>query len=1255
MRWITDEDLKIWSNRTAARELFVDLVGDLIRATVADVRKFRFPGQSAGTLRGFDGDLETTEAISRVPCGHSKWEFGTTSAGKTKAQEDYDKRTENTPAGVMAENTLVMLNLHSWDTPKTPMATWLAERNAENKWREVHFIDGTALVSWLEEKPAVAARYARTVLGKAPRNGALSTDEFWERYSKSFKPALSEKVLLCGREKEAEQLLQVLCGGPQNYTLAADSAEEVMAFAVAVIRTAPEDLRKTLEARTMIVETFDAAQFLLGMKDMTFIVWQGAESLAGPLGQIGPTLTAATGLQRKRKGLTALERPSASAMAEAMMSMDLDRQEGYELAFKCGCSLTILRRLHPASGIAEPAEWAHLASSLKPALLAGGWSTDSELDKEIVASLAGGTDYIAVEAPIRQTLAMSDPPFDKVEQVWQVRAAVDAFPCYGHLVDENDLRRFKEATIRVLSHQVAQPSAEEKFSFGYRAPADYSNWLRDGLSYTLMLFAIMPEVGGLQLSGTTPQRYVDDVIRSLPGFAKNHRWILPILPQLSAVAEAAPIPFLEALEKSLEGQADDAPGLFIEPENNSYLFANPSPHVYVLWALEVLAWSPALLPRVTGVLGKLVAIDPGKSSRNGNRPLSSLRAIFLPWSPNTDADLNRRFVAIDGLIRELPDVAWKLLLLMLPRPHDTGSPTARPKLRDTAPLEPEQITFGLVWDTETRVLDRAIKLAQNDEARVILLVNHLANLQLKNRERLVNVFEDNLKLYASPEGSALWHQLRDFVARHEAFLDADWSLKGEELARLKDLLEQYRPSDAIAQARILFDSCEERVGANSNTERENLETARVVELRRIHETLGIQGLLRLAKSVKLPRRMGLAFHEVELPYNDAAGLIFSLMDLDGEYYNLACDISGSLRYREGQDWVHYFTKFIVPRCTSSKDIALLLACWPNDNGTWTFARSLSQEVADSYWREVGSLPWNASSDALQEAITELRRVGRSLSILTSLHNRIGEIDSSTLLSLLDESVAEISSGAHDSTTMLSYSVGEVFTALASRDDVTPLEVARREYVYLPLIEDSVKGLSVHTLLATAPAEYVAILKHIFVSQYEEPANNPSEQEQAMATQSYRLLKSFHTIPGDKDGIIDEPTLRDWVLEVRRLATESGRGDIADEFIGQLLAHSKPDLVNGTWPPPEVASVLEQVASDTIEHGIEIERFNMRGVFSKSFHEGGEQERGLALRYREWAQQTTSSRTVAMLERIAEQWDESAKRADISAEQRKLKR
>lgn len=68
----------------------------------------------------------------------------------------------------------------------------------------------------------------------------------------------------------------------------------------------------------------------------------------------------------------------------------------------------------------------------------------------------------------------------------------------------------------------------------------------------------------------------------------------------------------------------------------------------------------------------------------------------------------------------------------------------------------------------------------------------------------------------------------------------------------------------------------------------------------------------------------------------------------------------------------------------------------------------------------------------------------------------------------------------------------------------------------------------------------------------------------------------------------------------------------------------------------------------------IERFNMRGVYSKGLNEGGAQERELALQYRTWAGQATFPRTIAMLERISRDWEESAKQEDILAAQRKLK-
>ena len=102
------------------------------------------------------------------------------------------------------------------------------------------------------------------------------------------------------------------------------------------------------------------------------------------------------------------------------------------------------------------------------------------------------------------------------------------------------------------------------------------------------------------------------------------------------------------------------------------------------------------------------------------------------------------------------------------------------------------------------------------------------------------------------------------------------------------------------------------------------------------------------------------------------------------------------------------------------------------------------------------------------------------------------------------------------------------------------------------------------------------------------------------------------------------------------------------------AHSKPVPESSFWPQAAVANLLDEIASDALDHGMEIERFNMRGVHWRGIGEGGGQERALAATYRCWAEQTSSPRTTEILERIARGWDAHADREDIRAEQELLK-
>lgn len=107
--------------------------------------------------------------------------------------------------------------------------------------REVRLIDGAALEDWLDQNPAVAARFARFELALMPPVGARSAEEFWDEYGSRFKPALTEQVLLCDREQQAKELLRQLGSGERDMPWRADSPDEVVAFAIAAVRNADPD------------------------------------------------------------------------------------------------------------------------------------------------------------------------------------------------------------------------------------------------------------------------------------------------------------------------------------------------------------------------------------------------------------------------------------------------------------------------------------------------------------------------------------------------------------------------------------------------------------------------------------------------------------------------------------------------------------------------------------------------------------------------------------------------------------------------------------------------------------------------------------------------------------------------------------------------------------------------------------------------------------------------------------------------------
>jgi hypothetical protein len=1246
MRWVTALALEQWSQTIGSRITLSEIVSALVRASAQTITSFRFPTGDSAQLPGYDGRLTAVGLPPFVPDGESVWEFGTGASPATKADEDYKTKTAAPRDVACSDATFVFVTSRRWAEAEE----WAAAKRRDGIWRDVRVVDAVALEAWLEGHPGVASRIARYILKVVSETGARSTDEFWEEYTASFKPPLTEAVLLCDREQQTTDLLTRLEAGPQDIQLQADSPEEVVAFAVAAIRAAETDRRKWLEARTLILDTDEAARQLAHLPNMIYIPRGAAWRVSGLLATYNPTIVP-LGRDRPNVNVTVLTRPSTRALGNAIESMGFSPEDAYQTARTSGRSVTILRRRIPNGDAGKP-EWADGSRALVAALLCGGWVATSDEDKEILRKVANVDRYDTYEATLLPLLRLHDPPLDREGEVWRMRAPVDAFVHLAYLVTSQDLSTLREVATEVFAEvdpSLDQPDEGLPTIRTRDHRLRHSEWLRDGLATTLLQIAVLGPDMGLVISGDTPQSFVDGIVKGLPGLSNDYRLIASLGNQLPLLAEAAPRPFLAALDSLLGGKIEDILPLF----RAGGLFSRTSPHTYLLWALEPLAWDPEYLSQVSLILSKLAIIDPGGPTNN--RPMNTLKEIFLSWSPNTNATLPQRLGVLDQIIDIYPNVAWTLLTNLLPGPSGVSFPNARPRFREAGASERERLTWATVFEAQREVVARALGLVGSEIARWKTVLASLSNFEPLQREEVFTLLQRMVDISTLDWKSEMWEVLFQEVNKHKSFPDAEWSLKRDDLARLDGITARLAPADTLQRNAWLFDSDYPDVPSGSiDTKIAALEEARRQAVLEIRSSVGETGLLTLADRVGFPGLLGAATVSATEDLAVLDALIDGALGRSDRLDTFAYALSAQAERRFQEDW----HARVVARARTGRwqpqQIATLMLGFDDGAGTWNLVASLGGEVDQSYWSRKHAFWLKGDVATAERAARKYLDVGRAMAALDALHNRFDRINISLVYELLDAALDEINRSQRSPRGLFVHNLGEIFQKLRARSDVTQIDLARREYAYLPLLQFEHPSLALHELMAKEPSLYVDVLSDVF-RQASGDAEEPTPERRAKAQAGYQLLRSFATIPGGAGDQIDIGALTTWVHEVRRLAAEADRAQIADQYIGHLLAHSPNDPTDHAWPHSVVRKVIESLRSDDVERGIMIERFNMRGVVSKAVFEGGEQERALADQARAWAKSAASQpRTTAMLRKIAENWEEYAKAEDVRAEQDKMK-
>ncbi|MBX3357311.1 MAG: hypothetical protein KF745_02675 [Phycisphaeraceae bacterium] len=1299
---VTSLDLAAYfvSTRRDAQELLPLVVRRLIVATTipGTLGSLTIPAGDDIRLTGWDGRVESASRHPYIPTGASAWEMGVGQDPELKADSDFKKRTA-APAGVdPTATTFVFVTPNVW----AGKDAWIAARRAEGAWLDVRVVDGQVLSEWFDLAPAVAVWFNNE--RGTPVAELDDVDTSWRRnvLTPLTKPA-TPALIIGGRDQEAATLRAWLADPRDDLAVTAESADEVVCFVDAVVLGSESGpVAVDLAPRTLIARGAGAIHHL-GALHSPHIVVVADPTLVPDLRSARLRNVHLVVPQRNDLG-GAAERPGSRLDLPPLRREAIERElspfgyrpdEAARIARESRGSLQAVLWALGHSGL-QDLPWLQepAASLLAPLVLARRWTVAEHPDHTAVARLADREyrDVFVTAAEWRKP----GGPLQVAGKHWDWKAWRVAWEHLAPHFTHDLMERFSEVALRVLGTRdpALDLAPEDRWMKSLRNKTHQeSTQLREGLVSSIAMLAVR----GDRLRDMDGPGIAAGLVRTLLDTESLSDSWLSLGPWLPDLAEAAPEVFLAAAERVVEDRAV-LTSIFTE----GGMFGS-SPHTYLLWALERLAWSPELVSRVAVLLGRLAEADPG--GRLANRPKNSLREILLPWHPGTAASLSQRLDAFDHVSSRCPDAAWRCSLALLPSDHDVSSPSAEPQFRDWRPADFKQPSMADYREFTESLVDRVITMAGHLPQRWEELVRELPVLFRSvpahagaAANALMNL---DARGWSNEERLALAEGLRELIQHHEEFPEADWALEPAELEVLRPLAKKFESDRARDQHRWLFVANPRGLGNRKATwkeEQDEVTRARVAAVEAVRVEEGLRGVVDWSKEVESPEALGATLAELVLTDEEEIAMI------DETLISGATDVQwttnrrfgdGFVRRREqrvGSAWGAGHLQRIREAGPRDAAVRFALSLAPSVD-LWKALDDMDRELAARYWTQA-SLRFLRIEEA-EVALSRLIEAGRPYTAISlaallthdTVRSKSGEDSVARVLALCELVTRQLPQ--HDpaaelgapSLSWLAHSVSEVLAFIeehaGSGDDVERLLV-NWEWHWLPVLEHSGRGLrALCRQLARSPELFVELLQLVYRAKGEavpdEPAtpetpSSNADQRRLRARQAWKLLEAWHVVPGldlrtarptvpasaassddaatkpAVEGTVDEKALGEWIDSARRLAGDCDRLDLCDSHIGKVLAFAPADE-DGAWPCAPVRQRIERLASQRLESGLAIAIHNRRGVHYVG--PTGAPERKMRDAYRAMAAklERDSPRTAAVLRSVADGYETAGKQRD----------
>jgi hypothetical protein len=1258
---ITATQIANWAAGKNAQAALPRYIRRLIH-DAGSITQIAVPAGDSTSQPGWDGEITSEQGNPWVPKGKSFWEMSCEAQATSKANDDYNKRTGESPENVRKTSTLVVVTARKWSHKRK----WLAEKHAAFEWKEIRAYDADDLEQWLEQTPAVKLRFGDEI--GLTGHGIEDVERHWSNWAGQTDVSITPEAFFVGRESVRDRVLTALRRrlndkNTEPFTIRGDSVEEATAFVTAILQSQPD-----LCSTALVVTDPAGWRFVEQNASVSVVVAARPEIAEKPARRSGTIVVIpyAAGDMAGYFGTTTeaemvLERPSLHEFEKALVSIGIDDGDAKRLSLATGRSWSVYRRRRAVNPSIRRPGWlnAPQAAALSTLCLLGGWSAAKPGDRLIVAELAR-QDYEHVEQNLRFLAQLDDAPILEIGQVWKAKSPLELLDLFGERITRDEINRFFQIAERVLV--AADPVLELSEDQRYAAQIHGKVRPESGLLISTILDTLVKlSVRGPQipaLAAANIEARVSSFVRDLLHEADGVRW-LSLASFLPDIAEAAPDMFLKCVEASLA--SPDAPVTQLLTETSGSGFMGRCWHAGMLWALERLAWAPERLTRVVLILARLGHTEI--KGNWGNSPQNTLLDLFRSWIPQTAANLSQRISALDQLVKKEPDIAFHVLDRLVNLGPDTATPSARPNWRDDDAGAGRGVSQYERQEMLIAAADRLIASAKGNSYRIAKLIDKVRVFDPPRISATLKLAEEFTERDAQDnDREAIRATLRKKIHWQRNYGDLRGAALDSHLARLESLYERLAPIDPIARHRWLFSdswpSLPNRTRDEGHVARSELvEAARLVALGEVYRERGLHGVEQLASACSNLGHVGASLAKLGLP---SALLVDWIVKQGHDFSDMApmrMTIRGLLRVST-LDRAHLLIDGVLDEALkagwSGEKIARFLALAKEERETWSIVHRLGQDVENAYWTVCDPGFWFGDNEAdFDFAIRHLIAARRPRSALQASQYDLKKVDPLLLAEMLEGLLrGEEPNGA----LLDSYHVGEALDRLEQSGVPERSRLISISFGLIPVLgyEGEHHAVSLYAALMSDPKLFTELICLVYRPSNRERDEPITEKTKTAATIAWQVLHACQRQPGTRpDGTMDSVEFAGFVDEVRRLCQEADRLEVCDSTLGQIFAHAPSDA-DGTWPPEPVRDVLDRPEMGEMRSGFAVGARNKRGMTSRAYDEGGGQERELAATYHAYARAVHNSHVhvAATLEQLASSYENDGMQEDLQARLRR---